>query len=137
MSKYVKIFLIFIGIWAIAAIINGVISGICIGIIELNEPNALMGVICIAVLFSFVCSAPVAGLTWLITCIAQRKGKHGFDLFKVSFLSALICSSIAAFLFIQILGNEFKNVNYALGICIVFSAISSILLFRNKIKTDG
>jgi hypothetical protein len=137
MSKYVKIFLIFIGIWAIASVINGIISGICIGIVELGEPAATMGIILLAVMASFVFSAPIAGVTWLITCIAQRNGKSGFELFKVSFLTALLCSATGAFLFIQLLGGEFKKVNYVLGVCIVFSALSSILLFRNKIKTDG
>ncbi len=126
----------FIAIWAIASLTNGVLSGICIAISDDNFNNVAGGIV-LAIIFSFIFSVPLVGLTWLVTCIAQSYQKSGFALFQIVLATAIICSSIGALLFINTLGSEFRDCNYALGFCIIISATTSVLLFRKKIKANG
>jgi len=136
MSKFLKIFLTFIAIWAVASLTNGVLCGICIAISN-RHISSVPEVSVLAIIFSFIFSVPLVGLTWLVTCIAQSLDKNGFALFQIVLATAIICSSIGALLFINTLGYEFQDCNYALGFCIIISAASSVLLFRKKIKTNG
>ena len=137
MSKFGKIFLAFIAIWAIASLTNGVLSGVCVGVTEGNTlDNVGVGMV-LATIFSFIFSIPFVGLAWLVTCIAQSFDKNGFALFQIVLISAIISSSIGAFLFINTVGCEFKECNYALGLCVIISAVFSVFVCRKKIKTDG
>lgn len=136
MNKYLKTTLIFAGIWFTASLLNGVLSGISILVLDSGGMNNGAGSFGLSVIFSFVFSVPMVGLVWFITLMGQATDKKGNDLLQLALGTALFCSVGGAFIFIYTIGTEFKNARFVLGFCIIFSALASVLLFRKQIKTN-
>ena len=136
MNKQAKTFFIFLGVWIIASFLNGFSSGICISIFCPATYDTGAGYIAMSVLLSFVLSAPLVGLLWLLSVIAISTGKRGDLLFQFILKAALVLALVGAVFFVLGLGNEFKEARYAVGFCILFSAISPLLFFRKQLKTD-
>lgn len=136
MNKYLKTTLIFAGIWFTASLLNGVLSGISILVLDSGGMNNGAGSFGLSVIFSFVFSVPMVGLVWFITLMGQATDKKGNDLLQLALGTALFCSVGGAFIFIYTIGTEFKNARFVLGFCINFSALASVLLFRKQIKTN-
>lgn len=135
MNKYIKTTLIFAGVWFIAAVINGLSSGISIILLD-KAANANPGTLALSVIFSFVFSAPVVGLVWFITLIGQVAGKKGDDLFQFALSTSFICAFVAALIFINTIGKEFMKARYVAALCIIVSALTAVLMFRKQIKTN-
>lgn len=136
MNKQLKTFFIFCGIWFIAALLNGILSGSCIIILGSEKFFGGDSTFGLAMICSFIFSVPLVGLVWLVTCIAIASGKKGFALFQIILATALILGIAGALFFINGLGNDFKESRYAVGGCIIFSALSAVLFFRNQLKRD-
>ena len=136
MNKYIKTTLIFVGVWFIAALLNGLLSGISIMLMDSNSMNEGMGTLPLAIVFSFVFSAPVVGLVWFIVLMAQLADKKGNELFQFALGTALICAIAAAFIFIYTLGMEFMKARFVAALCIIISALIAVLMFRKQIKTN-
>ena len=136
MNKYIKTTLIFAGVWFIAALLNGLLSGISIMLLENNWMNKEMSTLPLAVVFSFVFSAPVVGLVWFIVLMAQVNHKKGSALFQFALGTAFICALVAALIFIYTLGTDFMNARFVSALSIIVSALAAILLFRKQIKTN-
>jgi cation transport ATPase len=132
----VKTFFIFIGVWFIASLLNGLLSGICITVFEKNAFNTAAGMILLSCIFSFVFSAPLVILVWLIAIIARAYGRKGHPLFQIILSAAFFCAIMGAGFFINTLGNEFKEARFAIGLCIIISALGAILFFRNQLKVN-
>lgn len=77
MNKQAKTFFIFLGVWIIASFLNGFSSGICISIFCPVTYDTGAGYIAMSVLLSFILSAPLVGLLWLLSAIAIYTGKRG------------------------------------------------------------
>lgn len=136
MNIYLKTTLIFIGVWFSASLLNGLLSGISIAVLDgvwVHEGASAFG---LSVVFSFLFSVPMVGLVWFITLMAQATGKKGNDLLQLALGTALFCSVGGAFIFFYTFGTEFKNARFLVGLCIIVSALSSVLLFRKQIKTN-
>ena len=133
MNKYITTFFTFFGVWFIASILNGLLSGICIMFFDSGMGASAIP---LALLFSFLFSVPLVGIVWLVATIAQASGSKGHSLFQTILGATLICAFIGAILFIITLGNEFKQARYAVGLCVIFSALTAVLFFRNQLKTD-
>jgi hypothetical protein len=126
----------FLGIWFVASILNGILSGLCIEVVDNGTiGNAADGII-LSTIFSFVFSAPLVGVVWLITAVTQSTGKDGHIVLQVALKSALLCSTLGAVFFIYTLGSEFKEAKYFVGLCIIFSAFTAVLLFRKQLKNN-
>jgi hypothetical protein len=136
MNKYLKTTLIFVGIWFTASLINGMLSGISIAVLDNSAMNDSAGTFGLSVIFSFVFSVPMVGLVWFITLMGQAADKKGNDLLQFVLATALFCSAGGALFFIYVLGTEFKSARFAVGLCIIISALASVLLFRKQIKTN-
>jgi hypothetical protein len=136
MNKYIKTTLIFVGVWFIASLLNGVLSGISILVLDSGSMNNGAGALALSVVFSFVFSVPMVGLVWFITLMAQVSDKKGNDLLQFTLGTALFCAAAGALFFIYTLGTEFKNARFAVGLCIIISALASVLFFRKQIKTN-
>lgn len=136
MNKYIKTTLIFAGVWFIAALSNGLLSGISIIILD-TSANTNAGTLALSIIFSFVFSVPLVGLVWFITLMAQATDKHGNDLFQFVLRTALFCSAAGGITFIYTLGTEFKNARFPVALSIIISALASVLFFRKQIKTNG
>lgn len=134
MKKYIKTTLVFAGIWFCAALVNGLLSGVSIILLE-TDSNANPGTLGLAIIFSFVFSAPVVGFIWLITVIAQVTNKKGNELFRFVLNAAFFTACTVAIIFINTLGTEFMKARYAAACCIVVSALAATLIFRNQIKS--
>lgn len=126
----------FLGIWFVASILNGILSGLCIEVVDNGTIGNAVGGITLSMIFSFIFSAPLVGLVWLITAITQSTGKDGHTVFQIALKSTLLCSVLGAVFFIYTLGNEFKEAKYFVGLCIIFSAFTAVLLFRKQLKTN-
>lgn len=136
MNKYFKTFLTFMGVWFTASLLNGLLSGICIAISDKTTFSGIPGTIILACIFSFLFSIPFVGFVWLVTVIAQAYQQKGHSLFQIILVSTFLCAAIGAIAFINVFGNEFKQAKFAAGFCIVFSAVSSVLIFRVQLKNN-
>lgn len=134
MSKYLNSTLTFIGVWFAASLINGLLSSACIFILDDATFPASTGTVAAACLFSFACSIPLAGLVWLVTIIAMACGKYGHYLFQIILAAALLCGIIGAIFFLLTFGEEFIQSKYAVACCIIISAMSGVLFFRQPLK---
>jgi predicted membrane-bound spermidine synthase len=136
MKKYLKTTGIFFGVWFIASLLNGLLCGISLAVLESSFINSSSQTLVYSMFFSFVFSAPVVGLVWFIAMMAQLANKKGDELFQFVLGSALLCAVTGALLFIFTVGKEFMNARYVTGLCIIISALSSVLFFRKQIKTN-
>jgi hypothetical protein len=137
MNKYIKLILIFTGVWLIAALANGFVSGILIIVLDDMYGKGGVGTLLLSLIFSFVFSAPVVGLVWFIALMAQIKNKRGHDLFQLVLGTTLIVASITAVIFIFSIGTGFMKARFFVALCIIFSALSAVLFFRKQIKTNA
>ena len=136
MNKYIKTTLIFAGVWFIAALLNGLLSGISIMLLEHNWMSKEMSILPLAVVFSFAFSAPVVGLVWFIVLMAQVADKQGNELFQFALGTAFFCAMAAALIFIYTLGMEFMKARFVAALSIIISALAAVLMFRKQIKTN-
>lgn len=136
MSKYLKTTLIFAGIWFVASLLNGLLSGISILVLDSGSMNNDAGALGLSVIFSFVFSVPMVGLVWFVTLAGQAADKKGNNLLQYVLRTTLFCSAAGALIFIYTIGTEFKNARFLVGLCIIISALASVLLFRKQIKTN-
>ena len=137
MNKYIRTTVIFMGVWFIAGLLNGLLSGLSIALLDSSSVNEAMGNLMLSVVFSFGFSVPLTGLVWLVTIIAQLAEKKGFALFQMVLGTAMTCSAITALVFINTLGKEFMNARYIAAAGIVFSAMTAVLVFRKQIKANA
>lgn len=137
MKKGIKTFVTFIGVWFVASLLNGALSGISISIFDSEKFIDSPEIILLSCVLSFVFSVPLVGLVWLVTVIAQLGGKSGHSLFQVVLATAFFCGLTGALIFIIAFGNEFKEARFAAGACVIISAMSSVLIFRKQLKTDA
>ena len=135
MNKYIKTTLIFAGVWFIAAVLNGLISGISIAMLDSGSTNDAMGNLVASFVFSFAFSVPFVGLVWLVTIMAQVAEKKGDSLLQLVLRTALFCSMGGAFIFIYVFKREFATARFIAGPGIIISALAAILMFRKQIKT--
>ncbi len=136
MNKYLKTSLIFAGIWFTASVLNGVLSGISMLLLDSGGMNHGAASLGLSVIFSFVFSVPLVGLVWFITLMGQVADKKGNELLQFVLSTALFCSMGGGLIFIYTIGTEFKDARFVVGFCIIFSALASVLLFRKQIKTN-
>lgn len=132
MNKYVQTFVTFFGVWFIASLLNGLLSGICIAVFSSGMGGA--GTVALAMVCSFIFSVPLVGIVWLITTIAQANGSKGHSLFQTILGTSLVCAAVGAVCFNYTIGTEFKEARFAVGLCIIISALSAVLFFRNQLK---
>jgi hypothetical protein len=130
--KYTTTFFVFMGIWFAASLFNGLLSGICLSVLDNKEyGNATLG---LSMVFSFIFSIPFVGLVWLVTTIAQVSGKKGAALFQLVLGTTFFCAVTGAVLFIGIFTRDFGDGRFAVGASIIIAAVSAVLLFRSPIK---
>jgi hypothetical protein len=137
MSKYLRITIVFFGVWFIASLLNGALSGLSIAFLDDGSTRNGVGSIMLSIIFSYVFSAPAVGLVWLLTILFQLGDRVGHDLFQFVLGAALICSIIAAVVFIFTIGTEFSRARYFIGLCVIVSALTSVLSFRKQIKANA
>lgn len=135
MSKYIKTTLIFAGIWFIASLMNGLLSGISIILLDATAYDD-MGTVALSCVFSFLFSAPLVGLVWFISVIAQATDKKGNELFQFVLSIALVIAVTAALIFVYTVGTEFMKARFVVALIIIVSALTSVLIFRKQIKTN-
>lgn len=131
-----RTFLIFMGVWFTASFLNGLLSGICLAVFGADSYAGTLGNIGLSYIFSFILSVPFVGFVWLVTIIAQANGQKGHSLFQTILSTTFICAGLAAIFFITTMGTEFKDARFVVGLCIIISAVSGILIFRNQLKTN-
>jgi cation transport ATPase len=130
--KHVTTFFVFMGIWFTASLFNGLLSGICLSVLDNKEygnETLRLSVIC-----SFIFSIPFVGVVWLVTTIAQVSGKKGAALFQLVLRTTFFCAVAGALFFIGIFSRDFGNGRFAVGASIIIAAVSAVLLFRLSIK---
>jgi sorbitol-specific phosphotransferase system component IIBC len=126
----------FIGVWFVASLANGFLSGICISIGDSGIFSNPLGAIFLACICSFLFSVPLVGVVWLTAVIAQSTGKSGHALFQVVLAAAFIAGLVGALFFTNTLGNEFKEANYVAGLCFIISATGAVMVFRKRLINE-
>ena len=126
----------FIGVWFVASLVNGILSGICISVGDSGMFANPAGTIFLACICSFLFSIPLVGIVWLTAVIAQSSGKSGHALFQVVLLTAFIAGIAGALFFNSALGSEFKGAGYITGLCIIISATGAVLAFRKRLIAE-
>ena len=137
MYKYLKTTGIFFGVWFLASLLNGLLSGVSIALLESKSLNEAAGKLFLSIAFSFLFSAPLVAFVWFATVIAQLADKKGDSLFQFVLGAAFFCSMAGALLFACTLGTEFSKARYVAGLCIIISAMASVLFFRKQIKANA
>lgn len=137
MNKYLKTTGIFFGVWFIASLLNGLLSGISIALLDSSSVNDAMGNLFTSFVCSFVLSVPLVGLVWFVTIVAQVAEKKGDSLFQLVLRTALFCSIGGALVFIYAFKMQFTNARYVAGLAIIISALVSVLFFRKQIKSNA
>ncbi len=137
MKKYIRTTAIFFGVWIIASLLNGLLSGISIAFLGSNSMDDAMSNLGLSFLFSFVCSVPLVGFVWFVAIVAQVADKKGYPFFQLVLRTALFCSIVGALIFIYASGTEFSNARYVAGPGIIISALTAVLFFRKQIKTNA
>lgn len=121
MSAYVKI-------WAIASLINAIISSLII-MTALNEK--IFSVFFLILIFSFVLSIPILVVAMLIAAIVLSQ-QTGDNIFGTVFIVTLF-SSIAGVIFCKDMLGIVNNNPLPLGVSVVLSALTAtIIIFRNN-----
>ena len=136
MSKYLKTTGIFFGVWFIASFLNGLLSGISLATLDSTSVNEAVGMLVVSMVLSFVFSGPMVGFVWFFAIMAQLAEMKGDALFQFVLRTTFFWAIAGAIIFIYTLGEEFTNGRYVVGLCIIISALASVLVFRNKIKTN-
>ena len=136
MNKYIKTTLIFVGVWFIAAVLNGLISGISIAVLDSGSTNDAMSNLFASFVFSFAFSVPFVGLVWFVTIMAQVMERKGEPLLQLVLRTALFCSIGGALIFMYAFKREFATARFIAGPGIIVSALTAVLMFRKKIKTN-
>ncbi len=132
--KYISTTVVFLGIWFIASLLNGLLNGACLTMFDdKTYGNETLG---LSMLFSFIFSIPFVGAVWLVTTIAQLAGKSGVALFQLVLGTALFCAIAGAIFFISAFGSDFGNGKYAAGLAIIISAVSAVMIFRSPLKDN-
>lgn len=131
MNKYLKLTLIFICIWIVASVLNGLLSTLIIVVFDQRESS---GVIALSLLFSFIFSAPFVFVIWICGMVSMSITKIYDRVYRLLLYATFAISIAGAFLF-KDLFKEFKEASTPLSISVVLSAISSIMLFRKELKT--
>ena len=134
MNKYIKLIGIFIGIWFIASLISGGLSIAAFGFLEKNADMA----VAVALPLSFVFSVPFVALTWLISIIARANGSKGEKLYKIVLHTSFFISLAGAIAFKILINGDAGELNatsLAISIGIVVSAVSTVIIFRNKLRS--
>lgn len=131
MYRFLWMLFIFMGVWIVAALLNGFLSSICM-ILFCIEQREIFG-IPLLLLISFVIGVPMFAFIGLGTYLGSViTGKKGFDLFQVTLRVTLI-SVIIGTLFIFTVESR-PALQYILSSTMIFSAFSGIIIFRNQIK---
>jgi len=134
MDKYLRIMSIYAGIWFFASALNGGLSTLCI-ILPLNEVNGTIIIVFYAsVLFSFLLSIPILLIAMLLSLFLIRV-KAWPDAFQIVFLVTFMIASAGAVFFKDFL-TEINRDPLSLCISIVASALTAVIIFRNKLKAD-
>jgi hypothetical protein len=137
MNKYIKTTLIFAGVWFTAALLNGLISGVSIALLDSNSTGNALTNLFASFAFSFLFSVPLVGFVWFITIIAQVAGKKGDLLLQLVLRTALFCSAAVALIFMYAFRIEFATARFIAAAGIIISALTAVLFFRKKIKTNA
>lgn len=127
----------FFGVWFIASLLNGALSGLSIAFVDDGSIRNGVGSIMLSIIFSFVFSAPAVGFVWLLTILYQLGNRKGHELFQFVLGATFICAIVAAAVFIFTLGTEFSKARYLVGLWVIVSALTSVLSFRNQIKANA
>ncbi len=136
MKKVVTTVFIFIGVWFVASVLNGILCGISISVFDSGSFIDATEKVMLSFTCSFLFSIPLVGLVWLVTVIAQATGKSGHDLFQVVLTVTFICGLMGALFFITAMGDEFKDARFVAGLCIIISAMGGVMVFRKQLKAE-
>lgn len=125
----------FIGVWFVASLLNGFLSGIAISVSDAGSMFNFPAAILLSCIVSFFLSIPLIVLVAIATAVAGANGKSGHALFQVVLTAALICGIAGALFFMAVFGNEFRHATLVMGLCIIVSAMGSVLILRKRFKT--
>lgn len=126
----------FIGVWFVASLTNGFLSGISITICDSGFFSNPVESVFLITIGSLIFSVPLVGVVWLTAVIAQATGKTGHAFFQLVLLTAFIAGIAGALFFNGLTGSEFNIVNYATGGSIIISATGSIIVFRKRLINE-
>ena len=131
MNKYSKMVSAYMRIWPVASLINAVIT--CV-LIDPQFRGEILGSLALVFIFSCIFSIPILLTAMLISAIVLSLQTKE-DIFGTIFLVTLFSSLGGAIFFKEIL--EFAGSNpFLLGLSIIVSALTAVIIFRNKLKAD-
>ena len=132
MDSSSKVMSSYIGIWLAASVINAVISSLIILLPLQHLDGTIIFLFFLICLFSFVLSIPVLVLAMIVSIFILST--HLWEnTFHVVLSVTFIVSIAGAFFFKDFLSfTEFTPIT--LGISIVISAVTAVIIYRNKLR---
>jgi hypothetical protein len=133
MSPYLKITGRTFTIWLQASLINGLLFGIFFSVLHNNYSEIINIIIAIAFLSLFF-SAPGFFLFWLFLLLKISAYTRGTALFRSALIAGFVLASVMAVFGGGLVSSEFNNNALIPAVCIILSAVSSIILHFKYLK---
>lgn len=133
MNPYLKITGRTFTIWIMASLINGLLCGISLSVINLNYTEIIPDSIVIFFISLFF-SAPGVFIFWIVLLIKIAGYITERALFRTALGTGFVLASATAAFCSKMFSDEFSNHSFVIAACIILSAMSSIMLHFNQIK---
>lgn len=135
MNPYLSITFRTFTIWIMAAVINGLLCGICMSVSDTAYEPVITIIFC--GIFSLFFSIPGFFIFWIVMLIAIGRYTYGRALFRVGLSAGLVLSAATAVMCVQFFIYLSPNIQYVIPVFIIFSAITSIMMHFNLFKKIG
>lgn len=131
MSIYLKLTARTFTIWLLTALINGLLAGIAVAII--NSEYGMMAEFCLIIgILSLIFSIPGFFIFWVVLLVKAAKQERERALFRAALGTGFILSAATAACSYGLLFSAVKSYSFVLILIIVVSFLSSIMFhFKN------
>jgi hypothetical protein len=133
-KKYIRLSLLFSGIWFFAAAINALLSATITGFFVPGCPF-LLSMYLIVVTASYILSLPFVVLAWALATNFFIQGSRGEKLYQQVFSCSFYVGILGSVLFSRFLAEAFGKAWPGLACSIVISPVCAVLVFRKALKS--
>lgn len=132
MINYIKITLCSFTIWVLAALINALLSAVCL-LLAPQHSTDWQGNFCLSFVFTLLFSGPSLFIFWLIFLFNKKEDSQ--SLFQLLFRFAFFSAAFSAVVFAITFYERFGSCVLLLAVSIVLAAIASLMCHHYFIIT--
>ena len=133
MNGYIKITGRTFTMWLLACVINGLLCGAFVSIIDGDYSNVFERIIGYAFISLFF-AIPGFIILWLVLLFRLSTTKKDRSVFRTALVAGFILACITALFVSNIFSSEFSDYHQVPSACIILSALSSVMLHFKYLK---